>query len=248
MTDFRKDREIVNNAYYDDLKDRWLTAEDDPVALLRQEGAFRAKWVREVLAGRRHEVLDIGCGAGFLLKSLLDAGHTVTGLDASGASLEVAGRLTAGRARLVEGDAYRLPFSDASFDAVTCMDFLEHVSEPAKVVAEAARVLKPGGVFFYHTFNRNPVAHLIVIKGVEWFVKNTPKDLHVIELFIKPRELRAWMESEGLEPVEERGLRPVFLQWAFWRMIFTGHVGPDFRFTWERGRLTGYTGFARKKA
>lgn len=248
QVDFQSDRQIVNNAYYDDLKDRWLVAEDDPVALLRQEGDFRAKWVLEVLGNRSQNVLDIGCGAGFLIKRLLEGGHRVTGLDASVASLEVAARLTEGRAKLVEGDAYRLPFPDGSFDTVTAMDFLEHVSDPEKVVAEAARVLKPGGVFFYHTFNRNPLSHLIVIKGVEWFVANTPKDLHVIELFIKPRELHGMLQRNGLEKQEERGLRPVFLQKAFWRMLFTGRVGSDFRFTWERGTLLGYTGFARKKA
>lgn len=246
MPDFRTDRQIVNNAYYDDLDERWLTAEDDPVALLRQEGDFRADWVLEVLGANPREVLDIGCGAGFLLKRLLDGGHRATGLDASAASLGVAARWTQGRARLVEGDAYRLPFPDASFDVVTAMDFLEHVSEPERVVAEAARVLRPGGIFFYHTFNRNPLAHLIVIKGVEWFVANTPKDLHVIELFIKPRELHAWLRAHGLEKQAERGLRPVILQKAFWRMLWTGRVGKDFRFTWDKGTLLGYTGWARK--
>lgn len=246
MSSVEVDRQIVNNAYYDDLHERWLSAEDDPVALLRQEGDFRANWVLEVLGASPREVLDIGCGAGFLVKRLLDAGHRVSGLDASEASLKVAEKLTNGRAQLRLGDAYRLPYPDAKFDVVTAMDFLEHVSEPQKVVAEAARVLKPGGIFFYHTFNRNPLSHLIVIKGVEWFVKNTPKDLHVIELFIKPRELHEYLRAAGMTKIEERGLRPVFLQKAFFRMLATGRVGPDFHFTWTGNTTLGYTGYAQK--
>ncbi|QDE65942.1 hypothetical protein BHS09_02385 [Myxococcus xanthus] len=86
-------------------------------------------------------------------------------------------------------DAYVLPFDDGCFDVVTCMDFLEHVEEPARVVAEAARVLAPGGLFFFHTFNRNWLAGLIIIQAVEWFVPNKPDHLHVLRLFITPEEL-----------------------------------------------------------
>lgn len=244
---FRSDREKVNNSYYDELGDRWFTAEDDPIALLRAEGEFRADWVEEILGSTPHHILDVGCGAGFLAGRLARSGHQVTGLDASEESLQVARFAEkTGRVHFVQGDAYRLPFPDHSFDVVTAMDFLEHVTDPARVVQEVSRVLQPGGKFFYHTFNRNWLSHLIVIKGVEWFVKNTPKDLHVIDLFIKPEELKLQIENSGMTVREVRGLRPVFLQWPFWRMIFTGKVSPKFRFAWSSSLLLGYTGLAEK--
>jgi 2-polyprenyl-6-hydroxyphenyl methylase/3-demethylubiquinone-9 3-methyltransferase len=115
------------------------------------------------------------------------------------------------------------------------------------VIDEAARVLRPGGLVFFHTFNRTWQAHLIVIKGVEWFVRNTPKDLHVIDLFRAPDEVAAMCRRAGLEPVVLRGSRPR-LRWPLLRMLVTGKIGDDFAFTFTRSTKLGYTGYARKPA
>jgi 2-polyprenyl-6-hydroxyphenyl methylase / 3-demethylubiquinone-9 3-methyltransferase len=235
----------VNNAFYAELGERWYQGEDTPVALLRAEAALRNPWIaatiaREVGGGAR--VLDLGCGAGFLANDLAARGHRVVGLDADAASLAVAARH--GRADYLRGDARALPWPDGAFDVVCAMDFLEHVT-PAPVVAEAARVLAPGGLFFFHTFDRNPLAWLVVIKGVEWFVAGTPRDMHVLELFIRPAELAAMCRAGGLEQEELRGVRPR-LDRAFLRMLRTRHVPPALRFVFTRSTRLGYCGFARK--
>jgi 2-polyprenyl-6-hydroxyphenyl methylase/3-demethylubiquinone-9 3-methyltransferase len=238
----------VNNAIYDALGDRWYSADDDPVALLRAEARLRNPWVSKRVAARvgvPAQILDVGCGAGFLANALAAEGHEVTGIDASPESLSVAATHDAtGRVRYVAGDALALPFPAQSFDAVCAMDFLEHVEEPARVVEEAARVLRPGGLFFFHTFNRNPLAWLVVIKGVEWFVKNTPRDMHVLRLFVKPEELRAFCDANGLEVCELHGSAPDVLSGAFWKMLATGRVPGDFRFRFTPSPRIGYTGFA----
>jgi len=240
----------VNNSIYDELGERWYAAHDDPVALLRAESRLRNPWVAANIRrerGAQARVLDVGCGAGFLSNYLAREGFDVTGLDASRASLEVAARHdTSGRARYVQGDALTLPFPDAAFDAVCAMDFLEHVEDPAAVVGEMARVLKPGGLFFFHTFNRNLLAWLVVIKGVEWFVKNTPRHMHVLRLFIKPSELSSMCRPHGLHVAELHGSEPVVLSWAFWRMLLTRIVPADFRFRFSRSMLLAYTGYARR--
>jgi len=240
----------VNNSIYDELGERWYAAHDDPVALLRAESQLRNPWVAQKIAfehGPLARVLDVGCGAGFLSNHLAREGFEVTGLDASQGSIEVAARHDAtGKAQYLLGDALRLPFPDACFDAVCAMDFLEHVEDPAKAVAEMARVLKPGGTFFFHTFNRNPVAWLVIIKGVEWFVKNTPRHMHVLRLFIKPRELVAMCLAHGLQVRELHGSEPVVFSWAFWRMLLTRIVPPDFRFRFSRSTLLAYTGCAQR--
>ena len=240
----------VNNRIYHELGERWYTAKDDPVALLRAESRGRNDWVaREIQSafpGDSVRVLDVGCGAGFLSNELARRGFSVWGLDASESSLAVARAYDAtGTVRYELGDAYRLPYERESFDIVCAMDFLEHVEEPARVVAEIARVLKPGGRFFFHTFNRNLLSYLVVIKGVEWFVRNTPPDLHVLRLFIKPAELRALCEASGLRVAFLRGFAPK-LNRAFWRMLRTGRVEDDFEFDFTRSALTGYAGWAGK--
>jgi len=242
----------VNNAIYDELGDRWYSARDDPVALLRAESRLRNPWLADKLSrshGPAARVLDIGCGAGFLSNYLANAGFEVTGLDASRSSIEVASRHdVTGRAQYVLGDALLRPFADCSFDAVCAMDFLEHVEHPVRAIAEASRVLRPGGTFFFHTFNRNPLAWLVIIKGVEWFVRHTPKDLHVLRLFIKPRELAALCAQHDLWVSELHGSEPVVLSRAFWRMLLTGVVPDDFRFRFTRSTLIAYTGYALRDA
>ncbi len=240
----------VNNDVYESLGERWYRATDDPVALLRAESRLRNPWIASELArageGRPCRVLDIGCGGGFLSNALAAAGHEVSGLDASGDALRVAALHDPSRSvRYQQGNALQLPYENESFDAVCAMDFLEHVEDPGRVIGEAARVLKPSGRFYFHTFNRNFLAWLIIIKGVEWFVRNTPKDLHVLRLFLKPAAVRAACAEHGLHSLELRGVRPK-LGLAFWRMLVTGRVSDDFCFTFSHSTSLGYSGVARK--
>jgi 2-polyprenyl-6-hydroxyphenyl methylase/3-demethylubiquinone-9 3-methyltransferase len=242
----------VDNALYGTLGEAWYDADDSPIALLRAEARHRSPWVAETLAtslaAPSATVLDLGCGAGFLTNFLAERGHRVTGLDTSAEALAVAHRHDAtGSVRYLVGDACALPFPDGQFEAVCAMDLIEHVTEPERLVAEAGRVLRPGGLFFFHTFNRTWQAHLIVIKGVEWFVRNTPRDMHVIDLFHSPEEVARWCRRARLEPVCVQGSRPRF-GWPLWRMLATGRVGDDFRFRFTRSTRLGYTGYARKIA
>ncbi len=239
--------QAVNNGFYDVLGERWFTAQDDPVALLRAEGVAKQAWVetrlRERLGSSPQSILDVGCGAGFLARHLAESGHKVQGVDYSLPSLRAARKRTAS-VLYHRSDALRLPFRDGAFDVVCAMDFLEHVENPKAVVAEAARVLRPGGLFFFHTFNRNFLAWLIIIKGVEWFVRNTPPHMHVLRLFIKPGELEDYCRAAGMETRAWTGVRPDILRPAFWRMLRTGVVPPDFRFVLTPSLKLSYLGVA----
>ena len=243
--------EQVNNAIYHQLGERWYTAQDDPVALLRAESRARNPWVaaliRQAFPTGEVKVLDVGCGGGFLSNFLVSSGFTVNGMDASAESLLIAKRYDrTSRARYVMGDAYHLPYDGGEFHVACAMDFLEHVDDPLNVLTEATRVLQPGGLFFFATFNRNFISWLVGIKGVEWFVKNTPPRLHELSYFIKPAELRAMCEVNGLSVQEVHGFTPQFNR-AFWRMLRTGIVTDDFTFQFGRSALTGYIGVAKKR-
>lgn len=244
-------RRQVNNTIYEALGARWYEAQDDPVALLRAEARLRNPWVIERIAkrfaNRRPRILDVGCGAGFLANALAKKGYDVTGVDVSPRSLHVAAEHDhTASVRYRVADACALPYTDRSFDVVCAMDFLEHVEEPSKVIAEASRVLAPGGLFFFHTFNRTPLAWLVVLKGVEWFVENVPPDLHVYRLFLKPKEVESMCKEEGLEVNELTGSRPVIGSKAFLRMLLTGVVPKDFAFTFCSSTQVAYTGMATR--
>lgn len=241
----------VNNDYYNHLGEAWYIADDDPIAVLRAEQEAKNPWVDQIITqyftSKDLKIADIGCGAGFLSNYLGARYSHVSGLDASASSLEVARERDESKSVVYTlGDAYHLPFESGSMDVVCAMDFLEHVERPEDVIVECSRVLKPGGLFFYHTFNRNFLSWLIVIKFMEWFVPNTPKNLHVLHLFIKPSELKAMMMVHKLQPVKATGIAPCF-NFSFLRSIFQRRVMPGFKFKIGGPQTLGYIGYAKKE-
>jgi len=240
----------INNEFYDRLSDHWYTAYDHPVALLRAENALRIPWIIKEIGQRlkrKGSVLDIGCGAGLLSNALAKEGHTVAGIDLSQNSLEVAKKHDAtGFVDYRVANAYSLPFPNQHFDAVCAMDVLEHVEDPNLLIAEAARVLKNNGLFFFHTFNRNLLSYFVVIKGVEWCVRNTPKNMHVYPLFIKPDELEEIFQTHRLKTEFITGFRPQIFTRSFFQMLLTRTVPKDFSFCFSKSLSTGYCGIAQK--
>ncbi len=241
----------INNAIYETLGARWTEAEDDPVGLLRAESRARNPWVQAEMAKRKKgacDVLDLGCGAGFLSNALAAGGHVVTGVDLALGALQVARDGDTTRSvKYEQMDVRSLKFTNESFDVVCAMDVLEHVVSWETLVKEASRVLRPGGLFFFYTFNRNFLSKLLVIHGVSWVVKNTPRNLHVYEMFITPKEFVRAAEAHAFTVEPLLGLRPL-LNASFWTMLATGRVGSQFAFKITHSTNLSYLGVAVKKA
>jgi 2-polyprenyl-6-hydroxyphenyl methylase/3-demethylubiquinone-9 3-methyltransferase len=156
-------------------------------------------------------LLDVGCGGGFLAEDFARSGLRVTGVDPAPESILAAQTHAASSGLSIEyqtGRGEELPFADAAFDAVTCCDVLKHVDYVDRVVSEVARVLKPGGLFFFDTINRTFASKLVMIKvKQEWRATAfVPPNSHVWERFIKPAELGHVLSRHGLV---QRGLRGV---------------------------------------
>ena len=175
-----------------------------------------------------------------MAEALDDLGATVTGIDPAKEAIEAA-RIHArqgGRSiRYDVGIGEALPYDDAAFDAVVCVDVLEHVQDLGQVVREVARVLKPGGMFLFDTINRNPIAKFATITMAENVLKLLPKGTHDPDMFIKPAELTQQLTSAGFTVGPMTGLGPRGINSKL-----------DFTF----GRLPGtaiiYMGTARKDA
>ena len=156
---------------------------------------------RALLPGKK--VVDVGCGGGILSEGLAQRGAYVTGIDMGEAPLSVA-RLH-GLESGVEVD-YRQMTVEAlaeeeagTYDVVTCLEMLEHVPDPASVIASCARLLKPGGDLFLSTINRNPKAFMFAIVGAEHILKMLPKGTHEYKKFIKPSELTRYVRQANLD-------------------------------------------------
>ena len=156
------------------------------------------------------QVLVVGCGAGLLSEALAVEGAQVIALDLAPELIKVAKlhRLESGvsidyRLQSVESLAVELP---GRFDAITCMEMLEHVPDPAAIIAACATLLKPGGQLFVSTLNRTPAAFVLAIVGAEYVTRLLPKGTHQYRDFIKPSELGGWLRAAGLRLDDVSGL------------------------------------------
>jgi 2-polyprenyl-6-hydroxyphenyl methylase/3-demethylubiquinone-9 3-methyltransferase len=196
------------------LANRWWDP-NGPQRPLHELNPTRLGYVRDRLASsnvslRGARILDVGCGAGLLSEALAREGAQVTALDLSPELIEIA------KLHLLESSLkvdYRLQSVEAlaaeapgSFDAITCMEMLEHVPDPGSVLAACATLLKPGGRLLLSTLNRTPAAFAVAIVGAEYVAGLLPRGTHSYASFIKPSELAGWLRAAGLALEDVSGL------------------------------------------
>jgi 2-polyprenyl-6-hydroxyphenyl methylase/3-demethylubiquinone-9 3-methyltransferase len=220
MTEQTINADPAELAKFSDLAHRWWDPESE-FRPLHQINPLRLEWIQSQfpLAGKR--VLDVGCGGGILADSMARKGAEVLGIDLAGKALRVA-QLHALEAQTpgvkyrevsVEALAAEQP---ASFDAVTCMEMLEHVPDPASVVRACATLVKPGGWVFFSTINRNPKAFMLAIVGAEYLLNLLPRGTHEYDKFLRPSELAGFCRAGGLELQHSRGLEYNPLTRRYW--------------------------------
>ncbi len=171
---------------------------------------LRLGYIDQIASLSGKTVLDVGCGGGILAESMAAAGANVTGIDLAEKSLQVAklhllesGKQVEYRKIAVEELAAERP---AYYDVVTCMEMLEHVPDPAKVVAACAKLVKPDGYVFFSTLNRNPKSYLFAIIGAEYMLNLLPRGTHDYAKFIKPSELAQWCRNASLNVTDIAGM------------------------------------------
>jgi 2-polyprenyl-6-hydroxyphenyl methylase/3-demethylubiquinone-9 3-methyltransferase len=208
----------VDNHLYDTMADSWWD-EEGCLHILRGLNPARFGYMRRVLVDelgidpRGRKTLDVGCGGGILAEEFGRLGCDVTGIDPSEKSIEAARAHARQEGLAIDyrtGTGEALPFPDSTFEVVYCCDVLEHVNDVGRVVAEVARVLRPGGIFFYDTINRTFRSKLVIIKLFqEWsWTSFMPPNLHDWSRFIKPKELAVILDRNGLQSQGLTGLKP----------------------------------------
>ena len=177
---------------------------------LHEINPLRMNYISRHVNLAEKKVLDIGCGGGILAEAMAHHGAEVTAIDMAEASLSVA-RLHLLESRLdihyQHNSAENMAEQhQAKFDVVTCLEMLEHVPDPASVVAACKTLVKPGGWVFFSTINRKPKSYLFAIVGAEYVLNLLPRGTHDYAKFIRPSELAAWARAEQLDLQDQIGM------------------------------------------
>ena len=204
---------------FDDLAARWWD-KDSEFKPLHDINPLRLNYIDEKAGLNGKKVIDIGCGGGILSESMALRGATVKGIDLATAGLSVAklhAQQTAANVEYEKISAEALAeLEPASYDVVTCLEMLEHVPQPDKIIQACATLVKPGGDLFFSTINRNPKSYLFAIVGAEYVLNLLPKGTHEYAKFIKPAELDDWIRITGLANQDLIGMSYNPLSGKYW--------------------------------
>ncbi len=197
-------------AKFSDLAHRWWDM-DGEFRPLHDINPLRLGWINETLPLQGLWVVDIGCGGGILADSMARQGAQVLGTDLSSKALKVA------QLHALEANTQGVEYCEVSaeqlaqekpgaFAAVTCMEMLEHVPDPASIVQACAHLVQPGGWVFFSTLNRNAKSFALAIVGAEYLLNLIPRGTHEYAKLIRPSELAHYCRDAGLDVVQTRGM------------------------------------------
>jgi len=179
-----------------------------PLAGLHRLNPLRLQYVQEVVELNGKRVLDVGCGGGIFAEAAARAGAKVVGVDPSVRSLHRADAHARGQGLEIEyaqGFAESLEFAE-EFEIICAFHVLEHVDDLPQTLAACAKALKPGGFFFWLTYNQTLEAFKEIIWEAEYVHQRLPPGLHDFHRFIPPERLRELLTTCGITVQDMRGL------------------------------------------
>lgn len=215
---------------FQSIASRWWDRESE-FKTLHEINPLRVTYIEKQAQGvEGKKILDVGCGGGILAEALANKGAQVTGIDVAELSLKVA-KMHLHESGL-EVDYQLTTVEDfaqqhaARFDIVTCLEILEHVPDPASIVASASRLLKPDGLLCLSTLNRNPKSFALAILGAEYILRMLPRGTHEYKKFIKPSELAATLRANGMQLRDITGIsyNPITRNYSLGRDIDVNYL------------------------
>jgi 2-polyprenyl-6-hydroxyphenyl methylase/3-demethylubiquinone-9 3-methyltransferase len=199
-------------AQYDELADEWWRP-DGEFAALHWLAASRAEHIPP--APHRDAVLvDLACGGGLMGPHVARLGYRHVGVDIGLRGLHLAREHGV---TPVRGSVLAVPLADGCADVVLAGEILEHVEDDVAVLAECARLLKPGGILVLDALAAGRLSVLINVHLLERLPGGPPPGLHDPTLFVDRGRLLAAADRVGLD-LELVGLRPSLREAIAWKL------------------------------
>lgn len=212
------DRETEELSFFNKLAEEWWNP-NGPQAMLHKINPLRLRWISQNLQVKGLKILDVGCGAGLLTEGLAKMGAEMSGLDLAPKLIQIAREHAQTQNLNIQYHEKRIEdfaaTHPAAFDAICCLEMLEHVEDYNKIIQAIASLLKPGGMVFLSTIDRSPKAFLELILGAEYLLKMIPRGTHHYSQFIRPSELTHCLRQNDLSPISLLGLSYHFLSKSF---------------------------------
>ncbi len=224
--------------HFDSMADNWWSPKG-PHSILHAMNPCRIRYIKEQVLKNSPptndlkpfqglKVLDVGCGGGILCEPMARLGATVTGVDASQKSIDVAIQHAQQNNLDIQYICTSIEeMSDEKFDIVLALEIIEHVENCDIFLKNCARLLKPTGSLFISTLNQTWQSYLGAIIGAEYILRLVPLQTHQWQKFVTPSDLNSYLEKNGLHFVDLKGMNYSVLHrtWSLTKNLSINYIG-----------------------
>ena len=194
---------------FDDISYSWWDPEG-PFKPLHMLNPVRTDFIKNRIDLKDKTLIDVGCGGGLLCENLAEHSKEVKGIDMSNEAIEIAKTHQTLKNLKIDYEEIALEGllkkSKKKYDVLTCMELVDHVPDPEKLIKDCFKITNRKADLFFSTLNRNIISYIIAIIGAEYILSILPKGTHKYEKFIKPSEFSKILRSNDLIVEDIKGI------------------------------------------
>jgi 2-polyprenyl-6-hydroxyphenyl methylase / 3-demethylubiquinone-9 3-methyltransferase len=203
-------------AKFSAMSDKWWDL-NGPLKTLHEINSVRVEYIKNRIIThfnskkwKEIKILDVGCGGGIVSESFAKLGANVTGIDASESNIKVAKNHAQSQGLSINynyNTAENFAKTAKKFDAILCLEIIEHVEHVPLFIKSCCQMLKPNGLIFFATINRTIKSYAFAILGAEYILRWLPIGTHSWHKFVRPSEISSSLRVNNCKTLDISGLK-----------------------------------------